>query len=177
MRRLYLYLSCVQVSLPRMHYVSLTLPSMPHSVRVLCIFCLAIFTANTSHAQPDQQAQHCLALAMYWEARGEGEKGMYAVGSVVMNRVQDKRFPDSTCAVVKQGGETAPCQFSWWCDGKSDRPTDKGSWTQAMRVADQVLHGRHSDPTRGALFFHSTSVNPGWRMKRSARVGDHIFYR
>ncbi len=177
MRRLYLYLCCVQIALPRMQSVSLTLLPMPQSIHALCIFCLATFAVNTAQARPDQQAQHCLALAMYWEARGEGEKGMYAVGSVVMNRVQDKRFPDSACAVVKQGGETAPCQFSWWCDGKSDRPTNKRSWARAMHVANQVLHGRRSDPTRGALFFHSTSVNPGWRLKRSARVGDHIFYR
>jgi spore germination cell wall hydrolase CwlJ-like protein len=157
--------------------VSPTLPPMSQSVRALCIFCLATFAVNSSHAQPNPQAQRCMALAMYWEARGEGEKGMYAVGSVVMNRVRDKRFPGSVCAVVKQGGETAPCQFSWWCDGKSDRPTDKTSWVRALHLADQILHRRRADPTRGALYFHSTSVRPGWRLKRAARVGNHIFYR
>ena len=87
----------------------------------------ALLPLSKSHAHDDRAAQHCLALAMYWEARGEGEKGMYAVGSVVMNRVRDERYPAHACAVVKQGGEAPPCQFSWWCDGRSDRPTDASS--------------------------------------------------
>ena len=33
----------------------------------------------------DVQAQHCMALAMYWEARGESQRGMQAVGSLDLN--------------------------------------------------------------------------------------------
>ena len=62
---------------------------------------------------PDPESQHCLALAMYWEARGEGRQGMLAVGSVVLNRVRDQRFPNSVCGVVYEGGEKPPCQFSF----------------------------------------------------------------
>lgn len=119
----------------------------------------------------------CLALAMYWEARGEGRVGMQAVGEVVLNRVEDRRFPATACAVVKQGGETPPCQFSWWCDGRSDHPTDRDRWQDALQVVDIMKAGRNQDLTDGALFFHSTAVRPNWTYQRVARIGNHVFYK
>jgi len=132
---------------------------------------------RTAHAHADADAHRCLALTIYWEARSESDLGMYAVGSVVMNRVVDPRFPGSVCKVVKQGGETPPCQFSWWCDGRSDRPTDQRSWRRATDIAGQLLRDRQFDPTHGALYFHSATVRPGWRLRRVARLGTHIFCR
>ncbi len=125
----------------------------------------------------DAEAHKCLALAMYWEARGEGHRGMLAVGSVVLNRVEDDRFPDTVCDVVYQGGETPPCQFSWWCDGKSDRPTHRASWEESRILADSLLTARPHDPTNGALFFHAKSVRPSWRREQTAQIGNHVFYR
>lgn len=138
------------------------------------IFMCGLSVESFAHNPNDQQ---CLALAMYWEARGEGKRGMQAVGSVVLNRVADHRFPNSVCAVVRDGGEHPPCQFSWWCDGKSDRPRNYSSWQMAMGVADNMLHRRLKDRTSGALFFHSTAVAPNWRRQQTARIGNHIFYR
>lgn len=132
---------------------------------------------NKSFSQPSTQAQHCVALAMYWEARGEGHQGMLAVGSVVLNRVEDDRFPNSVCGVVYQGGESPPCQFSWWCDGKSDRPTHEELWASSLSLADDLLMARPSDPTYGALFFHNTSIRQPWRRERTTRIGNHVFYR
>ena len=75
----------------------------------------------------------CLATAIYFEARGEPFVGQSAVAHVVLNRVQDARFPNDICSVVKQGPTYAwkpdfpvrnMCQFSYYCDGKSDQPTD-----------------------------------------------------
>ena len=114
---------------------------------------------------------------MYWEARGEGRTGMLAVGSVVLNRVADDRFPDTACGVVYQGGETPPCQFSWWCDGKSDRPTHQAAWNASRKLAGDLLAERPGDPTHGALFFHNTSIDSPWRRQRTARIGNHVFYR
>lgn len=125
----------------------------------------------------DTDAQRCIALAMYWEARGEGRSGMLAVGSVVLNRVADSRFPKTACGVVYQGGETPPCQFSWWCDGKSDRPTQHAAWQRSLQLAGDLLADRPADPTGGALFFHNTSIDSPWRRERTARIGNHIFYR
>jgi len=125
----------------------------------------------------DTKSQRCVALAMYWEARGEGREGMLAVGSVVLNRVHDQRFPNSVCGVVYQGGETPPCQFSWWCDGKSDRPTDGALWATSLDLAGELLTARPRDPTHGALYFHNTAIRSPWRKTRTATIGNHVFYR
>jgi spore germination cell wall hydrolase CwlJ-like protein len=121
----------------------------------------------------------CLALALYWEAKSEGAAGMRAVASVVLNRVAHPRFPDTVCAVVTQGGQDPPCQFSWWCDGKSDRPIEPHAWRLAQQIAKAALAKRPIDPTRGALFFHNTSIPTPWLRKRerTVQIGRHIFYR
>ena len=136
-------------------------------------------------AAPDAQARalerehHCLALALYWEARGEPELGMIAVGWTIINRTHSRDFPATPCAVVYEGGEDPPCQFSWWCDGKSDRPRDRRGWLRAQVVAAKLLTRPPPDPTQGALFFHSTSIDVPWARprQRTARIGNHIFYR
>lgn len=130
-----------------------------------------------SASRVDAQVQRCVALAMYWEARGEGHQGMLAVGSVVLNRAEDDRFPNAVCDVVYQGGETPPCQFSWWCDGKSDRPTHQALWAESLSLANELLTMRPQDPTNGALFFHNTSIRTPWHRERTARIGNHVFYR
>ena len=126
-----------------------------------------------------QNEHHCLALALYWEARGEDRRGMIAVGWTVLNRIRSPHFPGTPCAVIYQGGEQRPCQFSWWCDGKSDRPRNMHSWTKARVVAAHLLVDPPPDPTHGALFYHSTSIRIPWKRKRArtAMIGNHIFYR
>ena len=47
--------------------------------------------------------KECLAENVYFEARGQGQAGWVAVAQVTLNRVQDKRFPNTICEVVKQG--------------------------------------------------------------------------
>ena len=121
----------------------------------------------------------CMALNLYWEARGEGRRGMLAVGWVVLNRVDSRHFPDTVCAVVYQGGEQPPCQFSWWCDGRSDRPRDYASWRASLAVAEELLSDPPPDLTRQSLFYHATSIGYPWKRDRvrTARIGSHVFYR
>jgi N-acetylmuramoyl-L-alanine amidase len=121
----------------------------------------------------------CLALALYWEAKSEGAEGMRAVASVVLNRVAHPQFPDTVCAVVTQGGEQPPCQFSWWCDGKSDRPREPHAWRLAQQIAKSALAKPPADRTRGALFFHNNSIRTPWLRKRerTVQIGSHVFYR
>ena len=95
------------------------------------ILLVASLYAGDARAMSLQDEHHCLALALYWEARGENKRGMIAVGWTILNRTRSSHFPGTPCAVIYQGGEQRPCQFSWWCDGKSDRPRDKRSWTRA----------------------------------------------
>ena len=122
----------------------------------------------------------CLALNIYHEARGEPDDGKVAVAQVVMNRVADRRFPDDVCDVIKQGG-TQPryaCQFTWWCDGRSDRPRDRLAWQDSMSLARQVMNGAVKDPTGGALWYHADHVNPPWgaHLTPAGNIGRHVFY-
>ena len=73
--------------------------------------------------EPLDEAITCLARTIYWEA-GRGGCGMESVASVVMNRLGHEGFPNTVCAVVRQGREQGSCQFSWWCDGRSDQAKD-----------------------------------------------------
>ena len=45
----------------------------------------------------------CLALNVYHEAKNQSLSGQIAVAEVVMNRVNDPRYPNNVCDVVKQG--------------------------------------------------------------------------
>ena len=123
----------------------------------------------------------CLALNVYYEARSEPMDGQYAVAHVVLNRVANDAFPDDACKVVKQGYHKGrhKCQFSWYCDGKSDKPKDKMSWVVAQVVAYNTLYGHHKDNTYGATHYHATYVSPWWRKHYDKTVahGSHIFYK
>ncbi len=122
----------------------------------------------------------CLSLNIYHEARGEPGSGQTAVAHVVMNRVADRRFPSSVCEVVRQGGELTKhgCQFSWWCDGRSDRPRNGRSWQETEEIARSVYWGLSKDPTKGALWYHADYVSPYWSrvFTKGPKIGSHIFY-
>ncbi len=124
---------------------------------------------------------HCLALTIYFEARGEPEDGKLAVAHVVMNRMKDSRFPDTICRVVQQGGEQVRhrCQFTWWCDGLSDRPQNLRQWQKSKSLARTVYWGDRPDPTGGALWYHADYVAPTWAQafSRTSQIGRHIFYQ
>lgn len=116
----------------------------------------------------------CLALNVYHEARDQSTAGQVAVTQVVINRVNDDRFPDSVCKVVKQPG-----QFSWLWDKKSDKPYEERAWDKSLAVAKTVYDGKTIDITDGATYYHATYVSPSWAEKRTktVRIDNHIFYR
>ena len=122
----------------------------------------------------------CLALTIYFEARGESDEGKIAVGHVVMNRSSHPLFPDKVCAVVQQGGEKLRfrCQFSWWCDGRSDRPKEWRAWEKSKALARLIYWDYSPDPTAGALWYHADYVRPRWRkdLSRGPKIGQHVFY-
>ncbi len=120
----------------------------------------------------------CLRTALYFESRGESIKGQVAVAEVILNRVDSGRYPRSVCGVVNQGGGGG-CQFSYTCDGNSDRMRDGGSIDRAGRIARAMLDGAPRALTGGATYFHTTGVSPSWsrRFPRTAAIGAHLFYR
>ncbi|HYC04111.1 MAG TPA: cell wall hydrolase [Azospirillaceae bacterium] len=126
-----------------------------------------------------QEDLKCLAETVYFEARGETEKGRQAVAWVVLNRVGHPKFPDSVCGVVRQGGEKPPCQFSWYCDGKPEVAKEQSAWAEAERVAALVYDRKVPDPTHGALYFHHVGVKPSWKdeFQQTARIDGHLYYK
>jgi len=130
----------------------------------------------------------CIATAIYFEARGEPFLGQIAVGHVIMNRVESENYPNDPCSVVTQSQtyEWNPdvpirnkCQFSFYCDGKSDMPKDKEAYELARMIAWGVYNERVSDPTDGSVYYHAEYVAPLWASKKQyyRKIETHIFYK
>lgn len=149
-----------------------------HIIILLSACCLGV--SNAAGSNRDEQIE-CLALNIYFEARGEPELGEFAVGHVVMNRLLTHRFANDVCNVVYQQGVGAglDCQFSWTCDGLSDKPANQKALRRARAIARQIYFGLSEDPTNGALWYHADYAEPDWAsfLGPGRRIGRHIFYR
>lgn len=122
----------------------------------------------------------CIAMAVYWEARGEPLAGRFAVAEVVVNRTRDPRYPSDACSVVYDGGEGRhECEFSFYCDGKSDQPDlNSIAWLSAQRVARAVYEHRTEPVVGEATHYHARWVRPDWASSGAvvARIDSHVFY-
>ena len=118
-------------------------------------------------------AATCLALNVYWEARGEDSDAQHMIAEVVMERVYDPDYPKTVCDVVYDHK-----QFSWTEDGKSDKPKDTVAWLQAQIVANEVLLYGGEFQT-GATHYATRDAHPYWLgdMDVVGMYGNHIFYR
>jgi len=128
---------------------------------------------------PMDDAITCLARSIYWESKGKSPADMEAVASVVMNRLGHEGFPDTVCAVVKQGSETKNCQFSWWCDGRSDQVQEETQYAIAKEIARKALNKQLNDRTHGAMYFHNRKVKPAWARKyiKTTETSMFLFYK
>ena len=170
-----LLLTFVLMVLPRyqQHFISTSQASKPTDVI----------------AQLSDREFECLAKNVYFEAGNQPVVGQLAVALVTLNRVNDHRFPRTICGVISQGSMVDPnkkvgrsCQFSWYCNGKSNNPNKNSvTWQTAKQVALDAHRMFHKgiDITNGATHFHATYVKPGWAktLERVARIDDHIFYK
>jgi len=158
------------------------------------------FDYNIIDPQKEPEA-YCMAQNILFEASVEPMVGKIAVGLVVLNRVNDARYPDTICGVVKQGPEYESwktrqdetlsdedriyypvknrCQFSWYCDGQADEIIATENWYKAQIVALQLLDGKFKGLIEGATHYHASWVNPTWRHELTyiGQIGDHLFYR
>ena len=133
-----------------------------------------------SQAEFEQRERRCLAIAIYFEARGEPVRGQVAVGQVILNRVRSPLFPETICGVVYQGQMQKGCQFSFTCDGQTDIPRDNEQWALAQDIAKQITAGELWLPEVGySTFYHANYVNPRWAgsMNMIDKIGRHIFYK
>lgn len=123
---------------------------------------------------------------MYHEARGEGVDAMQMVGEVTLNRVNNEHFPNSICGVVYQAKRKSngkkvigKCQFSWYCDGKSDKPKETESWEKSLEIAEGLVKGDIEPIGIEATHYHADNVKPSWSKHYTlvGYYGGHLFYR
>lgn len=133
----------------------------------------ALVASIPTDAELDERL-HCLAGAIFFEARGEPLAGQLAVAEVIINRAASGRFPGSYCGVVKQKS-----QFSFVKGGRMPTiPTSAATWQRAKAIAQIAHRGMWQSDADGALFFHARHVSPNWAGKRqAARIANHVFYR
>jgi spore germination cell wall hydrolase CwlJ-like protein len=175
-------------------------------IMVFISLCISITSVNSTastfagqvvegelYTQKNNPELYCLALNIYHESRADNIAGQYSVADVVLNRVKDHRYPNTICEVITEGpiskwwleekGQKVPirhrCQFSWYCDGKSDKTRDNDAWRKAQEIAYRILKENHyRGITEGATHYHATYVSPNWASELDliGRIGSHIFY-
>ena len=135
---------------------------------------LAAMVAELRGPDAGSRELECLATGIYFESKGEPLAGQLAVGKVIANRAESGgRFPGTYCGVLFQRG-----QFSF-VHGRSlpSVPRSSKQWQTAVALAKIVDQDLKESSVGDALFFHARYVSPGWRMKRVASIGNHVFYR
>jgi len=158
-------------------------------------FTVAISLLISSQAQAEETPisfesvdMHCLVLNSYFESRNQSPNGSIAVTHTVLNRVADKRYPNNTCDVVKQSVKNKDgsirrnkCQFSWYCDGLSDKPREPDAWLDALArtVIAVDLYNKGFDITHGSTHYHSKNIKPYWSKSLDyiTTIDDHHFYK
>ena len=192
---------------------------MREIMKSMIYWAVAVMTVSTAFAQTEastfqnpeldelyteqnQPELYCLAQNVYFEAKSEPLAGQYAVADVVLNRVNDNRYPNTICEVVREGpikeswktrqhADLAPkeriyhpikhrCQFSWYCDGKADIIRDSDAWRVAQIVAYKIVHTeKMRGITEGATHYHADYVSPKWAksIQLVGSISTHIFYR
>jgi N-acetylmuramoyl-L-alanine amidase len=110
-----------------------------------------------------------LSLNIYYEARGEPEKGKLAVAHVTLNRAREQ---DKNIAAIV----AAPYQFSWTINKEDYLPNDIKTFLDCTKTALKSL--TTPDFTGGATFFHRYDINPFWAAHKTfvGRHGSHDFY-
>jgi len=135
---------------------------------------LAALVAQFRGSDPGSRELECLAVGIYFESKSEPLAGQLAVGEVIANRANSRgRFPSSYCGVLFQRS-----QFSF-IRGRvlPAVPRSSRQWTTAVAIAKIVDKDLKDSAANNALFFHAKRVSPGWKLKRVASIGNHIFYR
>lgn len=116
-----------------------------------------------------------IAEAVVYESRGEPEEGQKLVIDVILNRVKDKRFPNSVKEVLTQ-----PKQFSYINDMHRQKPPKREVVEKIQQLTHHYLkEGGNEVAPEGVLWYHSNTVKPVWRhnLTKVGVVGRHIYYR
>ena len=139
-----------------------------------------------NHSWYQKKQLECIADNIYYEANSESRMGKIAIARVIMNRVNDPRFPDDPCAVVYDGAkytkekahlQRGKCQFSWLCQGKKPQRPKLQDWLEALEIAvDVYVENKYTEIVPKSLFFHNAGASPKWKYRFDKKIGNHLFY-
>lgn len=158
-----------------LHNIEQARANVPPVIVPVEVLTATLPTVLDSHPVPFKSEVECLALNMYHEARGEGLDGLSAVSEVVLNRVEDKRFPNSVCEVIYQNS-----QFSWTLVG-SLRIDDKKEYEKIYTLAEGMLaYGIYRQLPAGTVYYINPKKLkriPAWtkRVTWVKEIGNHKF--
>tara|TARA_R100001163_G_C5066410_1_gene204806 strand:+ start:3786 stop:4325 length:540 start_codon:yes stop_codon:yes gene_type:complete len=161
--------------------------------------------ALVSASEPITDAEHkerfCMAEALFFETGNQPMIGILGAAEVILNRVKSERWPNTVCGVVHQGpinkwwkkrGKIVPvkwkCQFTYYCDGKSDDVSNivgTKTWAKVIKAVNFIysqfgkLQRDGISITNGATHYHTTEVNPRWGqlLEHTITIQDHKFFR
>jgi N-acetylmuramoyl-L-alanine amidase len=123
--------------------------------------------STSSSSKFNSNDRYLLAKVIYAEARGESYTGQVAIGAVVLNRVDDSRFPNTISGVIYQ-----PWAFTAVNDGQINlEPNQK-----AYQAADDALNGW--DPTGGCVYYYNPQTATSkwiWTTTKVTQIGKHVF--
>ena len=163
---------------------------IPMHMGLMTLTLIGVIFVQKAFASDPNGENVCMAKNIYFEAGNQPLAGKIAVAQVVMNRVANRDYPDNICGVIYQSkwktnwqGNPVPvrnmCQFSWFCDGKSDEPLDTDTFFESYLIAQDVFYGKYPDITEGATHYHNLWVEPYWAetLNETVQITDHIFYK
>ena len=144
----------------------MTFPHLPRIAAMLSATALLLLAGCGGGRHSELE---CMERAMYFESNRSSRDGMIAVGSVVMNRVESDKFPDSVCGVVGQKNQFAP--------GVLTRKMDSRSMPMVQEAARSVLRGERHPMVADAMFFHTAGHRFSYdNMHYVLTTGGNSFY-
>ena len=111
--------------------------------------------------EPLDDALTCLARTVYWEARGDQRDEHGSDRERRDEPARPRRLPRHGLRVVKQGHEQGQCQFSWWCDGRSDSAFEEDPYKISKEIARRALNLQLTDRNGGRAVFPSPRRQSG----------------
>jgi N-acetylmuramoyl-L-alanine amidase len=128
---------------------------------------LSVSSSSGAGSKYNSNDRYLLAKVIYAEARGESYTGQVAIAAVVLNRVEDSRFPNTIAGVIYQ-----PWAFAAVNDGQINlEPNQK-----AYQAADDALNGW--DPTYGCVYYYNPQTATSkwiWTTTKVTQIGKHVF--
>ena len=117
-------------------------------------------------------AMFCLTQLVYFEARNQEPEAQRAVVYTALNRMNNSRWPDTACGVVRQKH-----QFTFYWDGKPEKVYEPEAWKEAEQAVREALEWSPHENS-GFTHYHHYKIKPNWAefMMGSTQIGDHIFY-